>query len=109
VQAAVLEVHSLATSTLGPVRMEWVYDGQRAWIVQLHSGVSPSAGRVIFPGDPEQWQRFPIENGIDALRDLIATRPTGVVLRGCVGMTSHMADLLRRAEIPSRLEPPSGR
>ena len=106
VHAAVMDAYAMASSSLGVVRMEWVYDGRKAWVVQLHVGASPSAGRVIFPGDAHDWRRFRVEEGIDALRMLIETvhGSMGVVLMGHVGMTSHMADLLRRAEIPSRIE-----
>ena len=83
----------------------------RPWIVQLHRGASPGAGRVIFPGEPERFHSLETAQGIDALRALIARiegTGDGVVLVGHVGVTSHFGDLLRRARIPSRIEEPAG-
>lgn len=103
-------MYDRAHAALGPVRAEWVHDGRRAWIVQMHRGASVSQGRDIFPGEAPRWHRFPVEDGIAALRGLIgALQDTGdgVVLVGRVGVTSHFGDLLRRARIPSRIEDPA--
>jgi hypothetical protein len=94
-------------NTLGPVRMEWVHDGNMAWVLQLHRATTPTAGRVIYPGTPSVVHRFEVSAGIEALRDLISViqgKGEGVVLVGDVGVMSHMGDLLRRARIPSRIE-----
>jgi hypothetical protein len=101
-------VQRCAANTLGPVRMEWVHDG-RAWVVQLHSGAWGSAGRVIVPGPAERWRPFEVRNdpiALPKLRELIKeVRQTrdGIELIGNVGITSHIADALRRANIPSRI------
>jgi hypothetical protein len=104
----VTELQRGASATLGPVGMEWVHDGTTAWVVQLHKGASPSSGRVVFPGDAQVMHRFDVTHGIAELRKLMeridGTRE-GVVLVGDVGITSHMGDILRRARIPSRIEP----
>ncbi len=102
-------VYRLASDHLGPVRFEWVHDDRSAWVVQLHRGATPSAGRVIFPGESLGDHVFPVTEGIDALRTLIdRVKGTGegIVLVGQVGVTSHFGDLLRHARIPSRIEPP---
>jgi hypothetical protein len=104
-----LDLYEQAHRRLGPVRCEWVHDGRNAWIVQLHAGASATSGRVIFPGEASRFHPFPVEQGIEALRGLIASvRGTGegIALVGRVGVTSHLGDVLRRAEIPSRLEDP---
>jgi hypothetical protein len=96
-----------ARAQLGPVRIEWVHDAREPWVVQLHCGASPSSGDEIYPGEASHFIRFPVSGGLDALRMLIErVRGTkeGIVLVGEVGITSHMGDLLRKAEIPSRLE-----
>lgn len=109
VESDVRALYDRAHAVLGPVRFEWVHDGARAWIVQLHRGASVSQGRTIYPGDAERWHRLEVSRGIGALRELIATLNgggEGVILVGRVGVTSHFGDLLRRARIPSRIEEP---
>lgn len=96
-----------ARSQVGPVRIEWVHDEREPWVVQFHCGASLSSGDEIYPGEPTDFIRFPVSRGLDNLRSLIGRlRGTkeGIVLVGEVGLTSHMGDLLRKAEIPSRLE-----
>jgi hypothetical protein len=91
---------------LGDSRLEWVHDGNSVWVVQLHAGSIPSDGRVIYPGKPAREHRFPIEQGIEALRELvneIRDSGEGVVLVGNVGITSHLGDILRKARIPSKI------
>jgi hypothetical protein len=109
VRSAVTQLFEQASARLGAVRFEWVYDGQTAWIVQLHRGATASSGNTIYPGDAESFQRFEVAQGIDALRELIAkvqNSREGILLVGNVGVTSHLGDLLRRARIPSRLVSP---
>lgn len=93
-------------ATLGPVRFEWVHDGQRLWIVQLHRGATDSQGLVIVPGDAERWVKFDVAEGLEALRLLAAEilPGSGIELVGEVGLTSHIADLMRRAGTPARLQ-----
>ncbi len=110
VVADVRAVYARAHAALGPVRLEWVHDGRRAWVVQMHRGPSTSQGRVIHPGEAARWHRFEVSRGIGALRELIASvdgTREGIVLVGHVGVTSHFGDLLRRGRLPSRIEPPA--
>jgi hypothetical protein len=96
-----------ASAQLGPVRLEWVHDGQMPWVVQLHCGISPTAGDIIYPGKAAHFIRFNASEGLEALRALIERvlrTGEGVTLVGQVGVTSHMGDVLRRAGIPSRLD-----
>jgi len=107
VESSLKDLYRRAAGRLGAVRFEWVHDGARPWIVQLHRGAAVSSGRVIFPGDAEIYRSLEISQGIDALRELIAKvqgTEEGIVLLGRVGVTSHFGDLLRRARIPSRIE-----
>ena len=93
---------------LGPVRMEWVYDTNKfTWIVQLHRGITTSQGSIIHKGEAQIYERFEVTRGIDQLRALIAEvqgTGKGIILVGNVGVTSHLGDLLRKAQIPSHLE-----
>lgn len=105
--AAVEETLQRASGELGPVRVEWVHDGQTVWIVQLHRGETPSRGGVIYPGHPTREHRFEVERGLEALRSMaqrVAGTGEGILLVGHVGVTSHFGDVLRAARIPSRLE-----
>jgi hypothetical protein len=107
VESSLKDLYRRAAGRLGTVRFEWVHDGARPWIVQLHRGAAVPSGRVIFPGDAERYHSLEISQGIDALRELIAKvqgTGDGIVLLGRVGVTSHFGDLLRRARIPSRIE-----
>jgi hypothetical protein len=90
---------------LGPVRFEWVHDGARLWIVQLHRGASQSSETMIVEGEARHWIRFDPDRGLAALRDLLPDLPhgTGLELTRGIGLTSHIADVLRRAAIPSRI------
>ena len=92
--------------TLGPVRFEWVFDGQNIWIVQLHKGGTKTDIGVIVPGQPKHWVRFDVEKGLESLRTLLAElgEDGGVIVEGQVGLTSHVADLLRKAKKPAKLE-----
>lgn len=92
-------------SALGPVRFEWVHDGVRAWCVQLHVGASVSDGDVLVPGNVVDWTEFDAREGLPALRELIARvgEHRGILVKGDVGLTSHVADLLRKAGIASRI------
>lgn len=107
VLARVRELYDRAAATLGPVRMEWVADQNRAWLVQFHRGGTASSGTTIFPGEPARFHEFAVERGLEALRALVAELSgsgDGIVLRGDVGVTSHLGDILRAAKIPSRIE-----
>ncbi|MGO7545444.1 hypothetical protein AB9E34_06685 [Rhizobium leguminosarum] len=99
--------YKVLANRLGPVRFEWVYDGDVVWVVQLHCGVTGSEADVIVPGEATSWIEFDIAAGLDALRQRLATieGDQGVLIIGEVGLTSHVADLLRKAKLPARLKP----
>ncbi|MCX8476744.1 MAG: hypothetical protein MT490_13175 [Sphingomonas sp.] len=92
-------------TAFGPVRFEWVHDGQKTWIVQLHLGATASTATEVVPGDATHWLDFTVGDGLEALRVLLADAPegSGVNVIGQFGMTSHIADVLRRAGRPARI------
>lgn len=102
---SVTEVHRRLHVVLGSVRFEWVFDGSRTWVVQLHTGASQSLGYTLVPGEPASWIRFDIGHGLEALRQLVESLPndTGIELDGMVGRTSHMADVVRKANVPTKI------
>lgn len=95
-----------AKAALGPVRFEWVHDGSRAWVVQLHKGATDSAASTIVPGEAPRWEVFQVSRGLEALRQFLDQLPSevGVCIEGEVGLTSHIADLLRKARRPARVQ-----
>jgi len=99
---------AFAADRLGPVRLEWAHDGRDVWVLQLHRGAIASSSLTIYPGEPSVEHPFPIEAGLEPLRQLaerLHGTGEGVVLVGSVGVTSHLGDVLRRAQVPSRIEP----
>lgn len=100
-------LHAAAAAELGPVRLEWVHDGERAWVVQMHRGATVSAAGVLVPGTARHWTRFDVAQGLEMLRKLLATLEPGegVELVGEVGLTSHIADVIRKANMPARMSP----
>lgn len=98
------EVHRDLRKKIGPTKFEWAWDGNCVWILQLHVGASQSFGKIIFPGTPDRWREFRAGAPLDDLRDLVARVKCcleGVRVIGRVGLTSHIADILRKAEVPS--------
>lgn len=95
-----------AVSVLGPVRFEWVYDGATVWIVQMHRGATQSTFDALVPGDATHWVTFHVEHGLERLRSLVASLEpgAGLLLQGEVGLTSHVADVIRRAGVPARIK-----
>lgn len=101
-------VNSALSSELGPVRLEWVHDGKNLWVIQLHKGATVSTSNWIVPGDADHYLPFKVEEGLEKLRPLVeiaGTSGVGIVVIGNVGITSHVGDVLRRAGIPSYIQP----
>ncbi|MDE4580279.1 hypothetical protein LOF21_25435 [Sinorhizobium meliloti] len=100
----VQELHGRLAALLGPVRLEWVHDGRSVWIVQLHKGATQSSSSVLVPGEAENWVVFDLEQGLESLRSVIRSLPPkgGLLLKGKVGVTSHVADVVRKAQVPAR-------
>ncbi|SDH80705.1 hypothetical protein [Janthinobacterium sp. YR213] len=100
----VLFEYGKAFGQMGVVRFEWVHDGERAWIVQLHKGATSSLAKIIVPGEALEWRQFDVSKGIVALRaelELLGEHD-GLLLTGRVGLTSHVADVLRKNNKPAR-------
>jgi hypothetical protein len=91
---------------LGPIRFEWVHDGESAWVVQMHRGATVSAAGVLVPGEAKHWTPFDVSRGLEQLRGLIITlkQGYGIELLGEVGLTSHIADVIRKANVPARMQ-----
>jgi hypothetical protein len=98
-------VHRRLRAILGSLRLEWVHDDRRAWVVQLQLGATQTTGSVLVPGEASNWIEFRVQDGIERLRKRLDSLAgdTGLVLIGEVGVTSHIADLVRRVGAPARL------
>lgn len=91
---------------LGDVSIEWVYDGNEIWIVQLNQLKNSGCGNIVVHGNPLYYEQFNVKQGLESLRDTIKSlqdKNIGIELVGNVGITSHFGDLLRQANIPSRI------
>jgi hypothetical protein len=81
---------------LGFVRIEWAFDGGDIWILQVQQEIARSCGTCIVDGQVEREIDFPVELGLEKLRELVKSvrgTQTGIRLLGRVGMTSHIADV----------------
>ncbi|MBZ5530642.1 MAG: hypothetical protein LAO20_04355 [Acidobacteriia bacterium] len=104
----VTDVHSRLAKQVGSIRAEWAFDGLDLWILQLQPEKAVSKGSIIFPGDVKAEMDFDVRAGLSGLRELIGLmegKNVGIRVVGQVGMTSHIADVLRRNRIPSRIVP----
>jgi hypothetical protein len=100
----VLSLFKQTFEQLGAVRFEWVHDGDRPWIVQLHKGATSSFEKVVVPGEAAKWRQFDISLGLPALRTELESlqEGEGILIVGHVGLTSHVADVLRKNNKPAR-------
>ena len=92
---------------LGEVSIEWVYDGQNIWIVQLNQIKLSGNKDIIVDGNAKKYIKFNASSGLENLRNLIKeieNKDIGIELIGNIGVTSHFGDLLRLANIPSQLK-----
>ena len=110
VQNDLRTLHASLSTLDQPVSFEWVHDGTKAWLLQLHLGAVQSSNRTIVPGEAKEFVRFDVSLGLEALRHLVDNHPQdgrGILVVGNIGLGSHIADVLRKANIPSRIEIPS--
>jgi hypothetical protein len=101
----VTAVHESLSAGLGPVRIEWVHDGEIVWIVQLHVGATQTSATALVEGDACHWFAFEADRGLAELRSFLADLPddAGLLLEGKVGLTSHVADVVRKWGRPARM------
>lgn len=107
IENAVLATYDNLRSTFGDVRFEWVFDGNEVWVVQLHRGAVQGTDETIVPGDAERWHRFKISGGLESLRSFLGSlkQGDGLIVTGKFGLTSHIADTIRKAGFPAKIDP----
>lgn len=98
-------LHLELSKTFGDVRTEWVHDGRSVWLAQLHRGATQSRASVLVPGERDNWLCFEVGRGLEELREVLRQidQHSGIELVGQVGMTSHIADLVRKSGVPTRV------
>jgi hypothetical protein len=104
---AVSQVQQRLQELIGPISMEWAYDGKTVWILQLHQELSPGSGDVIVPGNAESWYDFDVAQGLSALRELARTAARsgcGIEFKQGVALTSHAAAIVRKVGVPARVK-----
>jgi hypothetical protein len=104
-KAELLALYDRASRILGPVRFEWVHDGKKLWVVQLHAGKTASRDEWIVEGEAETWHEIEAAAGLDFIREKVASfdpAKDGILLKGKVGFTSHIADVIRKAGIVTK-------
>lgn len=102
----VYNLYQSLSATFGTIKIEWAHDGDKVWLLQIHVVEEMPGGKTIYPGEFKEYLLFNSEQRLDHLRWLISNLPEGfgVVVQGNVGMSSHVADVLRKARVPSRLD-----
>ncbi len=91
----------------GTLKLEWAYDEEIVWILQMQQLEHPVRDAVVVPGEATRFRRFDVADGIDQFREFVADAKAagdGIILVGSVGITSHFGDILRRSGVPSRIE-----
>jgi hypothetical protein len=63
---------------------------------------------MLVPGEATEWAIFKASQGLENLRQFLAGLPShvGVQIEGEIGLTSHLADLLRKSRRPARISRP---
>jgi hypothetical protein len=106
--AAVRELmESVVQVVGGRLKLEWAYDGETVWVLQMQQIEHAAGGAVVVPGQTPRYRRFEVAEGIDRFREIVADAKAagdGIILVGSVGITSHFGDILRRSGVPSRIE-----
>lgn len=105
---SVRQLYASVAAVIGPASIEWVYDGQKTWLLQVHRGATASKGKVIVQGEVDEYRIFDANGGLELLRNLTASidrSRTGIVVAGDVGVTSHIGDVLRQARVVSYIDP----
>ncbi|MCA3266824.1 MAG: hypothetical protein ING19_12225 [Azospirillum sp.] len=101
------DAHTMLADLLGSeMEIEWAVDNTgRINILQMQPGVARGYDDVIVPGEPKRWIGIDAGADLESFRSLVSNleADAGVAVEGRIGLTSHKADLLRRAGKPARM------
>jgi hypothetical protein len=108
VVSSVRQTAAAAREVLGPVRLEWAFDGNVVWVLQLHLAGADHPRGVISPGEAQQWLDFDPREGLEYLSRLVreaSATGSGVRVLRSIGITSHVGEILRESGVPATVEP----
>ncbi|MGX1218692.1 hypothetical protein AB7M42_008957 [Bradyrhizobium diazoefficiens] len=115
VQRTVACLAEEVSSMFGRSRLEWVFDGDRAWVVQINQIAGERREAISHEVPNEEYIDYDPIAGLAELQEIIdyaKIRGCGVRLARAVGLTSHVCELLNNAEVPyvvrRRLKPQVG-
>ena len=104
VVAAVRHLHAHSCELLGPVDIEWVFDGSSAWIVQLNS--SRVKSRTELDASTISWIDFAYrKDRLEEFRKLASSlrdSRSGIVVHGNVSALSHVGEIAQILGVPVR-------
>ena len=87
---------------MGPAGIEWVFDGNTVWLVQLN--ITDSQHRHVAFGKNIQWVEFQFGKGMleDFRRKVIEFRGTGkgLIIIGDVSPLSHLGEIAENQNVP---------
>jgi len=107
VSRAVRDTFEGAREVLGPVELEWVFDGATAWIVQVNRSTrSVTTGHGERDAEATQWETFAFRKGMleefrQRIKHLEGTGK-GVIVIGNVSPLSHVGEIADLARVPVR-------
>ena len=111
VQSIIKKIYKQVYKNFGPVKLEWVYDGKKVWIVQVNQTEGTSKNNIIYEGDAIRYidiqiHKYIEENGYDSFLDHlheIKDKGIGINIIGNIGKTGHIGEALIQNKIPSRI------
>jgi signal transduction histidine kinase len=70
-----------------------------------HHGATVSTTGVLVPGEAARWIAVDLSEGLEHVREILRNlRPqNGLILSGGIGLTRHVAEVIRRAGVPARV------
>ncbi|MFQ5789022.1 MAG: hypothetical protein ACE5JI_00955 [Acidobacteriota bacterium] len=104
---AVRHTYRIAYEAVGPIGIEWVFDGNTVWIVQLNAATSPRPS--VERDASREWVEFRFAKGRleDFRREVMALCGTnkGIIVVGRVSPLSHLGEIAEVHGVPVRFSP----
>jgi hypothetical protein len=97
-----------AAQTFGGHQLEWVYDGARAWVVQLNVA---QASITSTPDEGISWTRFAFHKGaLEGFRKRVLElqgKNVGIIVVGNVSALSHAGEIAQQYGVPAKFVGPT--
>jgi len=108
VEHAVVDTVERVQASLGPAKIEWVFDGAKTWILQLN--LITLAAPLTLPGDTAEWEQFHFSKGrLNEFRQRILElrgSNKGIVIIGNVSPLSHVGEIAEQYGVPVQFVTP---